>query len=85
MAVFSSDALSSTAYATQEIMMILAMAGTAALVFVFPIALVIVALLVIVTVSYEQTIHAYPWAAAPTSWPATTWAYWRRRLLAPPC
>ena len=59
LAVFSSDALSSTAYATQEIMMILAMAGTAALSLVFPIALAIAVLLAIVTISYEQTIHAY--------------------------
>jgi amino acid transporter len=60
LAVFSSDALSSTAYATQEIMIILAMAGTAALSFVLPISLAIVVLLAIVTFSYEQTIHAYP-------------------------
>ena len=60
LAVFSSDALSSTAYATQEIMMILAMAGTAALAYVFPISVAIALLLAIVTISYEQTIHAYP-------------------------
>ena len=60
LAVFSSDALSSTAYATQEILIILAMAGTGALSFVMPISIAIVALLVIVTFSYEQTIHAYP-------------------------
>jgi amino acid transporter len=60
LAVFSSDALSSTAYATQEIMVILAMAGTAALSLVLPISVAIVALLAMVTVSYEQTIHAYP-------------------------
>ncbi len=60
LAVFSSDALSSTAYATQEIMVILAMAGTAALSFVVPISVAIVLLLAIVTFSYEQTIHAYP-------------------------
>jgi amino acid transporter len=60
LAVFSSDALSSTAYATQEIMIILAMAGTAALSFVLPISVAIVVLLAIVTFSYEQTIHAYP-------------------------
>jgi amino acid transporter len=60
LAVFSSDALSSTAYATQEIMIILAMAGTAALSFVLPISLAIVVLLAIVTFSYEQTIHTYP-------------------------
>ncbi len=60
LAVFSSDALSSTAYATQEIMIILAAAGAAAFSLVFPIAIAIVVLLVLVTVSYEQTIHAYP-------------------------
>ena len=60
LAVFSSDALSSTAYATQEILIILAMAGTAALSFVLPISVAIVVLLAIVTFSYEQTIHAYP-------------------------
>ena len=60
LAVFASDALSSTAYATQEIMVILAVAGTMAFGFVFPISLAIVILLAIVTISYEQTIHAYP-------------------------
>ncbi len=60
LAVFASDALSSTAYATQEILLILVLAGTNALHFVFPITIVIVALLAIVTLSYEQTIHAYP-------------------------
>ena len=60
LAVFASDALSSTAYATQEILLILAVAGTAAFGYAFPIALVIIGLLAIVTISYEQTIHAYP-------------------------
>src|SRR5918996_553029 len=60
LAVFASDALSSTAYATQEILLILALAGTAAFGYVFPIALCIVGLLAMVTISYEQTIHAYP-------------------------
>ena len=60
LAVFASDALSSTAYATQEIMFILAAAGTAAFSFVFPISIAIVILLAIVALSYEQTIHAYP-------------------------
>ncbi len=60
LAVFASDALSSTAYATQEILVILAAAGTAALGYAFPIAIAIVALLLIVVLSYEQTIHAYP-------------------------
>jgi len=60
LAVFASDALSSTAYASQEILFILAAAGSGAFGFVFPISLVIVGLLAIVAVSYEQTIHAYP-------------------------
>ncbi len=60
LAVFASDALSSTAYATQEILVVLAAAGAAAFSLAFPIALGIVVLLAIVTISYEQTIHAYP-------------------------
>ena len=60
LAVFASDALSSTAYATQEILVVLAAAGAIAFGYAFPIAIAIVALLVIVTISYEQTIHAYP-------------------------
>jgi amino acid transporter len=60
LAVFASDALSSTAYATQEILVILAAAGTMAFGAVFPISMAIVLLLGIVTISYEQTIHAYP-------------------------
>ncbi|HWQ05093.1 MAG TPA: APC family permease [Longilinea sp.] len=60
LAVFASDALSSTAYATQEIMMILAVAGAGAMSYVFPISMAIVTLMIIVTISYEQTIHAYP-------------------------
>lgn len=60
LAVFASDALSSTAYATQEILFILAMAGTAAFGYAFPISVAIVTLLVIVALSYEQTVHAYP-------------------------
>lgn len=60
LAVFASDALSSTAYATQEILVILAAAGTMAFGIVVPISIAIVALLGIVTISYEQTIHAYP-------------------------
>jgi amino acid transporter len=60
LAIFASDALSSTAYATQEILFILAAAGTLAFGYVIPIAIAITALLAIVTLSYEQTIHAYP-------------------------
>ena len=60
LAVFASDALSSTAYATQEILIILAAAGAIAFSFALPISFAIVVLLAIVTISYEQTIHAYP-------------------------
>src|SRR5215212_8837154 len=60
LAVFASDALSSTAYATQEILGILIAVGSAAYGYVFPISLAIVVLMTIVTISYEQTIHAYP-------------------------
>ena len=60
LAVFASDALSSTAYATQEILGVLSVAGSLAYNYVFPISIAIVALLTIVTISYQQTIHAYP-------------------------
>jgi len=60
LAVFASDALSSTGYATQEMLVVLAAAGTAAFGYAFPISIAIVVLLAIVTISYEQTIHAYP-------------------------
>ena len=60
LAVFASDALSSTAYATQEILGVLAVTGMLAYGYVFPISIAIVALLAIVTISYQQTIHAYP-------------------------
>lgn len=60
LAVFASDALSSTAYATQEILVILALAGAAAFGISLPLSFAIVILLIIVTLSYEQTIHAYP-------------------------
>lgn len=60
LAVFASDALSSTAYATEEILFILALAGTAVFGLSMPIAIAIAVLLVIVTISYRQTIYAYP-------------------------
>jgi amino acid transporter len=64
LAVFASDALSSTAYASQEILFILAVAGTAAFGYAFPISIAIVVLLAIVTFSYQQTIYAYPNSAS---------------------
>ncbi|HEX5478606.1 MAG TPA: APC family permease [Dehalococcoidia bacterium] len=60
LAVFSSDALSSSAYATDEILLVLVAAGTGALSASIPIALAIGALLGIVAFSYRQTIRAYP-------------------------
>jgi len=60
LAVFASDALSSTAYATDEILFVLVLAGTGYLHLSLPIALTIAILLAIVTLSYRQTIHAYP-------------------------
>ena len=60
LAVLSSDALSSVAYATDFILATLVVAGTAAFGYAIPISLVIAALLAIVAFSYRQTIHAYP-------------------------
>ena len=60
LAIFSSDALSSTAYATQEILLILVLAGGGALDYSLPIAMAITALLAIVVASYRQTVRAYP-------------------------
>lgn len=60
LAVFSSDNMSSIAYAPQELLFVLAAAGAGALHLAFPIALAIVGLLAILVISYEQTIHAYP-------------------------
>jgi amino acid transporter len=60
LAIFSSDALSSVAYATEEIMKVLLLVGAGALALTVPVSLVIVALMAIVVVSYRQTIRAYP-------------------------
>ena len=61
--VFASDAISSTAYATQEILIVflsLAAVGTAAYSRLVPISLMVIGLLAIVVFSYRQTIFAYP-------------------------
>jgi amino acid transporter len=58
--VFSSDPLSSVAYATEESMRVLLAASAAAFTLVMPIALSIAALLMIVVISYRQTVRAYP-------------------------
>jgi amino acid transporter len=58
--VFSSDPLSSNAYATEEMMLVLVTAGAGALAFRIPIAIAIATVLIIVIVSYRQTVRAYP-------------------------
>ena len=61
--VFASDAISSTAYATDEILVVLllqAKIGHGAWAPIIPIALIVCALMIIVVLSYRQTIHAYP-------------------------
>lgn len=60
LAILGSDPLSSSAYATEEMLIILALAGSAVLVYALPIAGIIALLLVIVALSYRQTIRAYP-------------------------
>ena len=60
LAVFSSDALSSVAYATEQILLVLLLAGTAALSYSLPIGIAIAVLLAVVAFSYRQTIKAYP-------------------------
>jgi amino acid transporter len=60
LAVFSSDALSSVAYATEEILLVLTLAGTAMVGYSIPLSLSIVGLLAILTMSYRQIIFEYP-------------------------
>ena len=60
LAIFSADAISSTAYATEEILLVLVLAGTGALNVSLPIAAVIATLIVVVAFSYRQTVRAYP-------------------------
>lgn len=60
LAAFSPDALSSIAYANQEIYLGLVIAGTAGLTMAWPIGVAITIVLIIVSISYYQTIHGYP-------------------------
>ncbi len=64
LAIFSSDNISSSAYATEEMMRILVLAGITSFSLVMPITLVIAAILAIVATSYRQTIKAYPEGAS---------------------
>jgi amino acid transporter len=60
LAVFSSDPISSTAYATEEMLLVLVAAGTAAIGLALPLAAGVVVLLLILVLSYRQVIAAYP-------------------------
>jgi len=60
LAVFSSDPISSTAYATEEMLLVLVAAGAAGMSLALPLAGGIVALLLVLVVSYRQVIRAYP-------------------------
>lgn len=60
LAVFSSDALSSVAYSTEAILLVLVAAGSTTIFYLPPIAIGLTLLLAILVLSYKQTIHAYP-------------------------
>jgi len=60
LAILASDALSSVAYATEEILLVLIVAGWAAMKVALPLAILIAVLLVIIALSYRQTVKAYP-------------------------
>lgn len=60
LAIFSSNAISSVAYATEEILLVLVLAGTAAMAWSIPISLSILLLMAILTISYRQIIYEYP-------------------------
>jgi len=60
LAIFSSNAISSVAYATEEILLVLVLAGTGALAWSIPISFAILFLVVVLTISYRQIIYEYP-------------------------
>lgn len=60
LAIFSSNAISSVAYATEEILLVLILAGTAAVAWSIPVSLAILFLVAVLTVSYRQIIYEYP-------------------------
>jgi amino acid transporter len=64
LAVFSSDNISSSAYATEEMMRVLVVAGVGAFSLVMPLTIIIAVVLAIVATSYRQTIRAYPQGAS---------------------
>ncbi|MDH5320529.1 MAG: APC family permease, partial [Nitrospira sp.] len=60
LAIFSSNAISSVAYATEEILLVLVLAGTAAIAWSIPVSLAILFLVLVLTISYRQIIYEYP-------------------------
>ena len=60
LAIFSSNAISSVAYATEEILLVLVLAGTAAIAWSIPVSFAILFLVVVLTISYRQIIYEYP-------------------------
>ncbi len=60
LAIFSSNAISSVAYATEEILLVLVLAGTAAMAWSIPVSFAILFLIVVLTISYRQIIYEYP-------------------------
>lgn len=60
LAIFSSNAISSVAYATEEILLVLILAGTAAIAWSIPVSFAILFLIVVLTISYRQIIYEYP-------------------------
>lgn len=58
--IFSSNAISSVAYASEEILLVLVLAGTAAVTWSIPVSLAILFLILVLTISYRQIIYEYP-------------------------
>ena len=77
LAVLSSDALSSVAYATDAMLEVLVPAGLLAVSYTRPLAFLIASLLIIVTFSYRQTIRAYPQGGGASLLQRTIWASYR--------
>ena len=73
LAIFSSDAISSSAYATEEILRVLVLGGASALFLSLQVSIAITVLLAVVSISYRQVFGHIRTAAAPTSWPRRTW------------
>ena len=72
--VFASDALSSVAYAPDEVFIMLCIAGASAYAVHWKVALAVSLVMLTVVASYRQNVHAYPAVAATTRWPRSTWA-----------